>query len=133
MQINRVAKELSAEAGLGIRIQALIGGAAASRQIEGLKKKPHIVVGSAGRITHLLDLGKLKLRDTAWLVLDEADRMLDMGFIPDIERIFKLTPPKKQTLFFSATMPPEITRLTKQFLNDPLRIEVARPATTAVL
>jgi superfamily II DNA/RNA helicase len=54
-----------------------------------------------------------------------------MGFIPDIERIFKLTPPKKQTLFFSATMPPEITRLTKQFLNDPLRIEVAKPATTA--
>jgi superfamily II DNA/RNA helicase len=57
--------------------------------------------------------------------------MLDMGFIPDIERIFKLTPAKKQTLFFSATMPPEITRLTKQFLNDPERIEVARPATTA--
>src|SRR5512146_1234774 len=57
--------------------------------------------------------------------------MLDMGFIPDIERIFKLTPPVKQTLFFSATMPPEITRLTKQFLKDPTRIEAARPATTA--
>jgi superfamily II DNA/RNA helicase len=57
--------------------------------------------------------------------------MLDMGFIPDIERIFKMTPPKKQTLFFSATMPPEITRLTKQFLNDPERIEASRPATTA--
>jgi superfamily II DNA/RNA helicase len=57
--------------------------------------------------------------------------MLDMGFIPDIERIFKLTPPKKQTLFFSATMPPEITRLTRQFLHDPVRIEASRPATTA--
>jgi superfamily II DNA/RNA helicase len=75
--------------------------------------------------------GKLLLTGVQVMVVDEADRMLDMGFIPDIERIFKLTPFTRQTLFFSATMPPEITRLTEQFLSSPKRIEASRPATAA--
>jgi superfamily II DNA/RNA helicase len=75
--------------------------------------------------------GRLMLSQTNILVIDEADRMLDMGFIPDVERICKLLPFTRQTLFYSATMPPEIQRLTDQFLHNPARVEVARPATTA--
>ncbi|MFN3230185.1 MAG: helicase-related protein, partial [Asticcacaulis sp.] len=82
------------------------------------------------RLLDLFDRSKVMLNGVSMMVIDEADRMLDMGFIPDIERIFKLTPPSRQTLFFSATMPPEITRLTEQFLKNPVRIEVSRPATT---
>ncbi len=118
MQINRVAKELSAEAGLGVRVQSLIGGAAASRQIEGLKKKPHIVVGSAGRITHLLDLGKLKLRDTAWLVLDEADRLLIEEGLEHVRRITGELGPQTRFVFVSATEGPATTRIAKGLAPD---------------
>jgi superfamily II DNA/RNA helicase len=90
-----------------------------------------VLIATPGRLLDHFQRGKLLMTGVQMLVVDEADRMLDMGFIPDLERIFQLTPKKKQTLFFSATMPPEITRLTKQFLNDPVRIEASRPATTA--
>jgi superfamily II DNA/RNA helicase len=90
-----------------------------------------VLIATPGRLLDHFERGKLLMTGVQIMVVDEADRMLDMGFIPDLERIFKLTPVKKQTLFFSATMPPEITRLTKQFLNDPIRIEASRPATTA--
>jgi superfamily II DNA/RNA helicase len=109
----------------------LIGGVSFSDQELKLDRGVDVLVATPGRLLDHFERGKLLLTGVQILVVDEADRMLDMGFIPDIERIFRLTPPKKQTLFFSATMPPEITRLTKQFLNDPVRIEVARPATTA--
>jgi superfamily II DNA/RNA helicase len=109
----------------------LIGGVSFSDQEQKLDRGVDVVIATPGRLLDHFERGKLLMTGVQMLVVDEADRMLDMGFIPDIERIFKLTPAKKQTLFFSATMPPEITRLTKQFLNDPVRIEATRPATTA--
>ncbi|ATQ43157.1 DEAD/DEAH box helicase [Caulobacter mirabilis] len=109
----------------------LIGGVSMGDQVAALDKGVDVLIATPGRLLDLFDRSKILLTGVQLMVVDEADRMLDMGFIPDIERIFKLTPPKRQTLFFSATMPPEITRLTQQFLKDPTRIEVARPATTA--
>jgi len=109
----------------------LIGGVSFGDQELKLDRGVDVLIATPGRLLDHFERGKLLLTGVQIMVVDEADRMLDMGFIPDIERIFKLTPVKKQTLFFSATMPPEITRLTKQFLNDPVRIEATRPATTA--
>jgi hypothetical protein len=108
----------------------LIGGVSFGDQERKLDRGVDVLIATPGRLLDHVERGKLLLTGVQIMVVDEADRMLDMGFIPDIERIFKLTPPKKQTLFFSATMPPEITRLTKQFLNDPVRIEASKPATT---
>ncbi|HEY5072359.1 MAG TPA: DEAD/DEAH box helicase [Caulobacteraceae bacterium] len=109
----------------------LIGGVSFGDQEMKLDRGVDVLIATPGRLLDHFERGKLLLTGVQIMVVDEADRMLDMGFIPDLERIFKLTPIKKQTLFFSATMPPEITRLTKQFLNDPVRIEASRPATTA--
>jgi superfamily II DNA/RNA helicase len=108
----------------------LIGGVSFGDQEMKLDRGVDVLIATPGRLLDHFERGKLLLTGVQIMVVDEADRMLDMGFIPDLERIFKLTPVKKQTLFFSATMPPEITRLTKQFLNDPIRIEASKPATT---
>src|SRR6201999_3796949 len=109
----------------------LIGGVSFGDQEKKLDRGVDVLIATPGRLLDHFERGKLLMTGVQMLVVDEADRMLDMGFIPDLERIFQLTPKKKQTLFFSATMPPEITRLTKQFLNDPVRIEASKPATTA--
>ncbi|HEX7759108.1 MAG TPA: DEAD/DEAH box helicase, partial [Caulobacteraceae bacterium] len=109
----------------------LIGGVSFGDQEMKLDRGVDVLIATPGRLLDHFERGKLLLTGVQIMVVDEADRMLDMGFIPDLERIFKMTPAKKQTLFFSATMPPEITRLTKQFLNDPVRIEASRPAQTA--
>jgi len=109
----------------------LIGGVSFGDQDALLARGVDVLIATPGRLLDHFERGKLLLTGVQVMVVDEADRMLDMGFIPDIERIFKLTPFTRQTLFFSATMPPEITRITEAFLQNPKRIEASRPATTA--
>ncbi|MBU6299762.1 MAG: DEAD/DEAH box helicase [Alphaproteobacteria bacterium] len=109
----------------------LIGGVSFDDQDRKLDRGVDVLIATPGRLLDHFERGKLMLSQVQILVIDEADRMLDMGFIPDVERICKLIPFTRQTLFYSATMPPEIRRLTEQFLHNPVRVEVARPATTA--
>ena len=109
----------------------LIGGVSYDDQDTKIMRGVDVLIATPGRLLDHFERGKLLLNGVQILVIDEADRMLDMGFIPDIERISKMLPFTRQTLFFSATMPPEITRLADQFLSNPERIEASRPATTA--
>lgn len=108
----------------------LIGGVSFKEQDALIDKGVDVLIATPGRLLDHFERGKLILNDVKVMVVDEADRMLDMGFIPDIERIFGLTPFTRQTLFFSATMAPEIERITNTFLSNPERVEVARQATT---
>ncbi|MGR3635194.1 MAG: DEAD/DEAH box helicase [Shimia sp.] len=109
----------------------LIGGVSFREQEAIIDKGVDVLIATPGRLLDHFERGKLILSDVKLMVVDEADRMLDMGFIPDIERIFGLTPFTRQTLFFSATMAPEIERITNTFLSNPERIEVARQATAS--
>ena len=114
-----------------LNVALLIGGVSFGDQETKIMRGADVLIATPGRLLDFAERGKLLLTGIEILVIDEADRMLDMGFIPDIERICKLVPFTRQTLFFSATMPPEITRLTETFLHNPVRIEVARAASTA--
>ena len=109
----------------------LIGGVSFKEQDMLIDKGVDVLIATPGRLLDHFERGKLILNDVKIMVVDEADRMLDMGFIPDIERIFGLVPFTRQTLFFSATMAPEIERITNTFLSNPARIEVARQATAS--
>jgi superfamily II DNA/RNA helicase len=109
----------------------LIGGVSMDEQVKKLDRGVDVLIATPGRLMDHFERGRILLSQVNILVIDEADRMLDMGFIPDVEKICKLLPFTRQTLFYSATMPPEIQRLTDQFLHNPVRIEVSRPATTA--
>jgi len=109
----------------------LIGGESMNDQKEALAKGVDVLIATPGRLIDLFERGGLLMRDVRVLVIDEADRMLDMGFIPDIERIVTMLPATRQTLFFSATMAPEIRRLADAFLTNPKEITVSKPATVA--
>ncbi|NNC73734.1 MAG: DEAD/DEAH box helicase [Sphingomonadaceae bacterium] len=109
----------------------LIGGVSMGDQMKALEKGVDVLIATPGRLMDLFDRGKILLSGCSLLVIDEADRMLDMGFIPDIETICQKLPANRQTLLFSATMPPPIKKLSEKFLSNPKHIEVARPATAA--
>ena len=114
-----------------LNVALLIGGVSFDEQDRKLERGADVLICTPGRLLDHTERGKLLMTGVEILVIDEADRMLDMGFIPDIERIAKLIPFTRQTLFFSATMPPEIQKLADRFLQNPERIEVAPPSSTA--
>src|SRR6202795_3990808 len=117
-------------AGQKLNVALVIGGVSFDEQDAKLTRGVDVLIATPGRLLDHFERGRLLLTGVELLVIDEADRMLDMGFIPDIERICKLVPFTRQTLFFTATMPPEIRRITEQFLSNPVRVEVSKPATT---
>ncbi|MDR3468854.1 MAG: DEAD/DEAH box helicase [Xanthobacteraceae bacterium] len=119
-------------AGQKLNVALIIGGVSFDDQDTKLMRGVDVLIATPGRLLDHSERGKLLLTGVELLVIDEADRMLDMGFIPDIERICKLVPFTRQTLFFTATMPTEIRRITETFLHNPVRVEVSKPASTAV-
>ena len=109
----------------------LIGGETMDAQIRDLDRGVDVLIATPGRLIDLFERGRILMNDIKILVIDEADRMLDMGFIPDIEKIVSKLPAMRQTLFFSATMPPEIRKLADKFLQNPKTVTVSPPASTA--
>ncbi len=116
---------------IGLQCALLIGGAPMGPQIKQIRNRPDVIVATPGRLIDHMTQKTLKLHRVSAVVLDEADRMLDMGFAPDIKRILDTTPESRQTMLFSATMPKEIADLAQRYLVDPERIEIAQAGTTA--
>ncbi len=114
---------------LGVKTAVLIGGASMYLQTQKLRARPHIIIATPGRLIDHLEQKNVSLTGLGVLVLDEADRMLDMGFAPQINRILENAPTERQTLLFSATMPPEILTMTKKYMKTPERIEIERAGT----
>lgn len=117
--------------GLGLRGAVLIGGAPIRPQRQALSANPDVIIATPGRLIDHLNEGYVDLRTVETLVLDEADRMLDMGFLPQIKQILRAVPEERQTLLFSATMPAEVENIANNYMCEPIRVEIARAGTTA--
>jgi len=114
---------------IGLRTAVLIGGQSMGPQLSALRRKPHIVIATPGRLIDHLEQRTITLTDVSVLILDEADRMLDMGFEPQIRRILQTVPKERQTMLFSATMPQEIVKIATSYMKLPVRVEIARSGT----
>lgn len=123
VQVQQMLKHILGVA-IPFRTALLIGGASMSKQNTDLKKRPRVIIGTPGRINDHLQRGSLNLKETRFLVIDEADRMLDMGFGVQLDQIVQYLPPVRQTLMFSATVPSNIEKLSKKYLRDPVRISI---------
>jgi len=129
IQVNESAVKITKP--FGIKTAVLIGGSPIHQQVKALAQNPRILIATPGRLIDLLEQRKVKLNKVSILVLDEADRMLDMGFQPQIEKILKSTPKERQTLLFSATMPPSILKMTNAYMKFPVQVEIAPQGTAA--
>ena len=116
---------------LGLRSTVIMGGASQNKQVASLRGNPHIVIATPGRLVDLMKQGLYKLDKVNIIILDEADRMLDIGFLPEIKRILQSVPKERQTMLFSATMPGSISKLASEFMKMPIRIEIAPQGTAA--
>ncbi len=129
VQVEETLRKLAGSAGL--RTAIVIGGTSPHKQIKQLKNNPHVIVATPGRLIDLVEQKYASLKHVGVLILDEADRMLDMGFAPQLKKILAFIPEDRQTMLFSATMPAQIAAIARQYMRKPLRVEVARPGTTA--
>jgi len=129
IQVNETFEKIATP--FGIKTAVIIGGASMHLQLKALRKNPRVLVATPGRLVDHMERGTVLLADINVLVLDEADRMLDMGFLPQIEKIIKFIPRNKQTMFFSATIPAEIVKMAASHMKLPIHVEVAPSGTTA--